>query len=111
MPGVSRGVRHAAVLTGNGVIKLHAGAKGRIEGGLDNQDVIIARWGVVFTLHLGDGQHEPPGLDFPVGQSQVTEQFGAANLKPAQVIGVIHDPHGIRVAVDHPIGGAVGQMG
>jgi hypothetical protein len=107
VPGVSGGVDHGPVLAGDGIIELHAGTESRVQGGVDHEDVIVARRGEIFAFDFGYGQHEPPGFDLPVGHSQMPEQLGPADLEPAQIIGVINDTHGIRVTVYDPVGGAV----
>ena len=109
MPGVSRGVGDRSVLTGDGVIELHAGTKSRIQGSFDNEHLVVTRRGEIFAVDLGDRQHEPPGLDLPIGKPQMPEQFGAADLEPAQIIGVVDDAHGVGVTVNDPVGGSVGQ--
>ena len=39
----------------------------------------------------------------------MTEQFGATDLEPPQIIGVVYDAHGVRVTVNYPVGGLVGK--
>jgi hypothetical protein len=67
---------------------------------LDN--IIVMRWKKIVTVHLREGQIEPGSCDLLIKDADVSEEFDASNLEPADIIGMVDDPHSIGIRIDDP---------
>jgi hypothetical protein len=69
---------------------------------LDLDDIVIARRQKVMTENLGQRQIESHLFDFRVHDAQITEEFSAPDLEPADIIGMIDNAHRIGIRIDDP---------
>ena len=85
------------------VFEAHRGPADPGQPGEHAQQIVVARRLLVADLGLHHRQeHLVLGLEIPVAQPVGAQELVPARLEIAEVIGVIHDPHLVGVAVDHP---------
>src|SRR5215212_9913132 len=88
-----RRCRHKA-FTGLGVadqIVESYGARSHIaDGGGDANEVVVARTGVKPKTRLDDSQRDILSLELRVRSSHCADEFGAPDLAPDQIVGVIN---------------------
>jgi hypothetical protein len=71
--------------------------------GLDGQQVIKDSRTPVLDVRLYDRKEKTGLLYASVAHPQLTAELISSRLRKPQVIGVIHDPHGIHVAINDPV--------
>ena len=75
--------------------------------GFDDKQVVIAGRGLEAGIAFDDREEETQFFYFFIGADVLPHEFGAANLKKAEVIGVIDDGCGVGISVEDPVVAAI----
>jgi hypothetical protein len=72
-----------------------------IQLGFNDQNIIVLRCGVIFTVGFGDRKINALFLYRLIGKAQGPEHLVAPDLKPPEIVSIIGLTHIIRVAVNY----------
>lgn len=74
-----------------------------IEPGFDDEQVVIAGRRFKASIAFDDREDEAQFFYLPVGTDILAHQFGAADFKKAEVVGVIDDSCGVGISIEDPV--------
>ncbi len=80
------------------------------EAGLDGEQVVIAGRGLEANMAFGYRQDEAHLLNITIGTDPGPHELGPAELKVAQVVGVIDDGRSVSVTIKDAVPAAVDQF-
>jgi hypothetical protein len=75
-----------------------------VQGGLDDQPVVISGRGRKFAVAFGDRQKNTAVLDGLIGHPPCPKQFRPSDFEPAKIISVVGETHVVGVAINDPAG-------
>ena len=94
-------VEQLALLVVDFVEKVDARRGQFAEHDAHGEQLVVVGRAVVFGLHLEDGHHDAPLLDFGKGHAQIAEQFAARGFVVTDVVRMVADGHLVGVFVPH----------
>jgi len=71
--------------------------------GLDGYDIVITGGPEVTAGDLDDRKTQPFFFDRSIGGTDLAQQLCPADLEPLEIVGIVSDPHLVRVAIDDTV--------
>ena len=68
----------------------------------DHEEVVVAGRASIAAAGLDHGKKPAVALEVAIARSLGTQVFASTEFEIAEVIGVVHDPHLIGIAIDDP---------